>query len=91
MIFIDYPEIKQEDYKIPNWIDPEFMMTLWKNTIDRKIHDYLILAWTQKFTSKQINRILYLNKYSAYRLRLKIKLKLEEYQKIKKGGENVVI
>lgn len=87
-VFEDLPEVSKEDYKIPNGIDPEFMTTLWTSAWDRRLHDYLILVWCKKFSAVQINRMLYLSKFWALRLRKKLWEKLNEWEKYKKGCEN---
>lgn len=90
MIFVDYPFIHMEDYKIPDWIEPEYMKWLLSNwfsqsaQFDRKIHDYIILAGSWKFTKTQIKRCLYLSKYSFLRLTKRYQESLIEWEKIKK-------
>ncbi len=88
MIFTDYPDISREDYKIPNGIPTEYMMQLAqsKNAFDMRIHDYLILVGSRKFTARQINRALYLTKYWAFRIRQRIKNDTERFAK---GGDIV--
>ena len=88
MIFSDYPEISREDYKIPNGIPTEYMMSLAqsKNAFDMRVHDYLILVGSGKFTARQINRALYLTKYGAFRIRKKIK---NDTDRLRKGCENI--
>lgn len=86
MIFVDYPEVSREDYKIPHGIPTEYMMSLAqsKNAFDMRVHDYLILVGSRKFTARQINRALYLTKYGAFRIRQRIKKDTEQFAK---GGD----